>query len=408
LTKAEFIRQVVDAYGHLYDLVYLRTHPLADVFVPDPSLPRKDKAWRLHHVLLDVIGELEPGPQVPVLSRQWRRHRLMVLRYVKALEPDVVAGQLTISRRHYYRERKIAIEALAGILWDRYVVHPPTPRPVPESVEEQASLSRMELLRLEAARVAQANRYARVSNVVQGALPLLQEMLRQRALDVKLAFPGSLPGVSTDRSLLRQMLLGMLGYLIERTDHATIQLTAQVGESAVHLSVRVEPPESVHPTVQIEAEEQFSTFEEMARLSNACVLPVRAGPVVVGFDVELPAAQRTVLVVDDNEDVLELFRRYLSAHRYRTVTAQAARDALDLARRLQPYAITLDLMMPEQDGWDLLQTLLNQPDTRHIPVIVCTVLKQKALALSLGATAFLEKPVTEQELLAALEALEET
>jgi CheY-like chemotaxis protein len=114
-----------------------------------------------------------------------------------------------------------------------------------------------------------------------------------------------------------------------------------------------------------------------------------------------------VLVVDDNEDVLELFQRYLVPHQYRVVTAKAVQEGLDLAIRLQPDTITLDLMMPEQDGWDLLQALLNRPDTRHIPIIVCSVLKQKELALSLGATAFLKKPVTELQLLSALQALEE-
>ena len=114
------------------------------------------------------------------------------------------------------------------------------------------------------------------------------------------------------------------------------------------------------------------------------------------------------MVVDDNEDILELFRGYLSPHHYRVVTAQTGQDALSLARRLRPYAITLDLMMPDQDGWDLLQALLNQPDTQHIPIIICSVLTQKELALSLGATAFLEKPISEDTLLLALEALEET
>jgi CheY-like chemotaxis protein len=62
-------------------------------------------------------------------------------------------------------------------------------------------------------------------------------------------------------------------------------------------------------------------------------------------------------------------------------------------------------MIPDPDGWSVLQTLSNQLETRHIPVIVCTVLGTKELAFSLGAAAFLEKPVTEEALLGALEAL---
>ena len=83
-------------------------------------------------------------------------------------------------------------------------------------------------------------------------------------------------------------------------------------------------------------------------------------------------------------------------------------EALALARQVQPFAITLDLMMPGQDGWDTLQTLTNQSGTQHIPVIVCTVLNAKELALRLGATFFLEKPVSEQVLLDALRALEKS
>lgn len=408
LCKEEFAGQVANAYKHLYDLVHLRTHSLADILIPNPSIRRKEKALQLHHILLNVIEELDPGPQAPVFSREWRRHRLMVLRYADGLDPQAVANELAISRRHYYREHEMAMEAIADILWDRYVVRPSAPQQTPQAIEERASLSRLELLRLEAARVAQANRYARLGNVVGGVLPLLQEMLHQRRLDVHLALPETLPDVAIDQSMLRQILLGILGYLIECAEQSTLRLAAHFEESAVCLSLTVEPPKAVQPMGQAEFQERLSAFEEMATLSGAHILPVRAGQSIVGFDVQLPAGpERTVLVVDDNEDVLELFRRYLSPHHYHVVTAQTAEDALALARRLQPYAITLDLMLPDQDGWDMLQVLLNQPDTGHIPIIVCTVLKQKELALSLGATAFLEKPVSESALLSALEALEE-
>jgi CheY-like chemotaxis protein len=150
----------------------------------------------------------------------------------------------------------------------------------------------------------------------------------------------------------------------------------------------------------------------MASLSDCHILPVYyhqtedGADQIVGFEVHVPTASRTVLVIDDNQDVLELFRGYLGTQGYRVATAQTAQDALDKARRLQPYAITLDLMMPGQDGWSVLQSLLAHPDTCDIPIIVCSVLKQQELALMLGASGYLEKPITERELLAALETLE--
>jgi CheY-like chemotaxis protein len=151
----------------------------------------------------------------------------------------------------------------------------------------------------------------------------------------------------------------------------------------------------------------LAVFDEMAQSSNINILTLHAGQAIVGFDVQLPTAERIVLVVDDNEDVLILIQRFLTPHHYRVFTAQTAQAALELARQTRPHAITLDLMMPDQDGWDLLQALLNQPETYNTPIVVCSVLKQqKELALSLGATAFLKKPITEEGLLAVIESLE--
>jgi CheY-like chemotaxis protein len=201
--------------------------------------------------------------------------------------------------------------------------------------------------------------------------------------------------------------LGVLGYLIERAEQAAIRLTGKIEGSTVFLSLVVEPAEVVYATKQGQSEESLTELQEMAALSDCHILPVYEETFIVGFELQLPVIHHTVLVIDDNEDVLQLFQGYLNSHGYRVVTAQTAQEAIDRAHQFQPYAITLDLMMPEHDGWELLQILLTQPDTSDIPIIVCTVLKQKELALSLGATAYLEKPVTKQALLSALEALAE-
>ena len=80
-------------------------------------------------------------------------------------------------------------------------------------------------------------------------------------------------------------------------------------------------------------------------------------------------------------------------------------DGLRLARHLRPLAIVLDLMMPGQDGWEILQNLKADAATADIPVIVCSVLAQESLAQALGADAYLRKPVSREQLLVVLDPL---
>jgi len=118
----------------------------------------------------------------------------------------------------------------------------------------------------------------------------------------------------------------------------------------------------------------------------------------------LPTAEATVvLVVDDNPDLVRLFHRYLRGRGFRLIQATNAIRARDLARAIRPDVITLDLMMPVQDGWDLLRLLRDDVVTAAIPIIACSILPERELALSLGASSFLAKPVTPESLLLALE-----
>ena len=400
--RAQFEQSVAEAYDRLYDLVFLRTHPLADLVTPDPAVSRKEKAWQLNRVLTDVVEELNPGPQAPVFSREWRRHRLMVLRYLDGLDPQAVADQLAISRRHFYREHEAAIQAIASILWNRYVARAAPPAPPEASVPSD----RIELLRLEAARANQASRYVPLAETIARTIPLVREMARRKEVDLHVEL-DSAPEIGVDHNLLRQILLGLLSALIDRAHPGEIEVSATTEDDRVRLQLRsrrhagrVDDDDAPPATADL------SLWQELAAMQDASLAEVRVQGRLVGFDLTLPTVPaRTILVVDDNADVRQLFQRYLVPHHYRVVTAQTGAEAIRLAQELQPFAITLDLMLPGQDGWDVLQVLANQPQTAHIPIIVCTVLNARDLALSLGAAAFLEKPVTDQTLLAALQAL---
>jgi CheY-like chemotaxis protein len=87
----------------------------------------------------------------------------------------------------------------------------------------------------------------------------------------------------------------------------------------------------------------------------------------------------------------------------RVVTASDGAEALVLARTLHPAAITLDVLMPGMDGWEVLRELKRDPETRDIPVLMVTMTDDRELGYSLGATEFLTKPVERVHLVQLLE-----
>ncbi len=119
----------------------------------------------------------------------------------------------------------------------------------------------------------------------------------------------------------------------------------------------------------------------------------------VGSPVESVA---TVLVIDDDPGVRELMQRFLSKEGLHVVTAHSGEAGLQLARQLQPSAITLDVMMPDLDGWMVLNALKASPETADIPVIMLTMVDDRSLGYALGASDYLIKPVERERLVTML------
>jgi CheY-like chemotaxis protein len=111
----------------------------------------------------------------------------------------------------------------------------------------------------------------------------------------------------------------------------------------------------------------------------------------------------TVLVVDDERATRELLGRDLGARGYRVVHAAGGSEGLRLAREVRPDAITLDIMMPEVDGWAVLRELKADPALRDIPVVLVTILGDREMGYALGAADYLTKPVDTGALARVLE-----
>ncbi len=116
-----------------------------------------------------------------------------------------------------------------------------------------------------------------------------------------------------------------------------------------------------------------------------------------------PGGGRLVLAIDDDPDVVLLLKENLADAGYRVVGASNGAEGLRLARELKPSAITLDIVMPQTDGWQVLHGLKADPATRDIPVLLLSVVDQKDLGYRLGAADYLMKPFERDELLAALQ-----
>jgi signal transduction histidine kinase/DNA-binding response OmpR family regulator len=114
-------------------------------------------------------------------------------------------------------------------------------------------------------------------------------------------------------------------------------------------------------------------------------------------------AGRTVLVIDDERAVHELLERELGARGYRVVHAGGGRAGLHLARELRPDAITLDVIMPEMDGWAVLRVLKADPELRDIPVVLVTILDDREMGYTLGAVDLITKPFDPAALVEVLE-----
>jgi signal transduction histidine kinase/DNA-binding response OmpR family regulator len=112
--------------------------------------------------------------------------------------------------------------------------------------------------------------------------------------------------------------------------------------------------------------------------------------------------QKTVLIVDDDEGVRELLAFELKPHGLKILQASDGKKGLEVARAEKPDAILLDVLMPNLDGWQTLRALKESPDTRSIPVVIVSVVENRALGISLGAVEHLVKPVDRPALLLAL------
>ncbi len=391
MDRQAFARLIKEALIHLYDHAYLQCHPLASLLVV--NAPQELDGMTLHRVLLEAIETLRPSSRVPPTAPVWRPYLALYLRYVENMDTAQVAQELAISPRQLRREQSKGLEALTELLWARY-------QQLRWASGQEASpytLLDEEVTRLG---TAPSDHFTSIEATVRGVLATLSELATRRHISLVVSLPPDLPPVSVDRVVLRQILLNILTHVLDAGSDGEIEITGCVGSREVDLSIRYSGNEKI-PSSKGRGDDRLTVAARLVAMQGGQVELTQEKQFAVRLSIPVRHPP-TVLVIDDNPDVIQLFQRYLGGGAYHVVGATTADEAFRLAQEIRPYAITLDVMMPSQDGWELLQNLKNHPVTKDIPVIVCSVLQERELALSLGAADFLAKPITQQMLLSAL------
>ncbi len=405
--QPSWVQDLSWALRHLYDPAELRKSPLNELLGLDPR--RGPSALR--QALLDAIEALKPPESVAPQAKAWRVYHALSYRYAEQFSQQEVAKTLGTGIRHLRRLERLAVRALADYVCERYGLQVgtdtrPAMSPADGPALWAAAPSReQELQWVEGTSTSEA---IALEAILEPALKTVTPLSRALGVEIVCRLASDLPPLAVHSIPLRQALLSTLTAAIRAVPKGNVALEAFRRDQQVHISV--EPASAAHAAVC--GLEDLAEGLEMAQR----LVEVSGGSLVVERDagagqpfaarLRLPAAeQRVVLIVDDNNDTLQLFQRYLTGTPYPCVATRDPQKALELAEGLNPQAIVLDVMLPAVDGWELLAHLREGPLTRAIPVIVCTILAEEQLALALGAAAFLRKPVGRSDFLATLDCL---
>jgi CheY-like chemotaxis protein len=157
--------------------------------------------------------------------------------------------------------------------------------------------------------------------------------------------------------------------------------------------IAVESEEGAGSTFMLEIAQRLVAAPEHEPPSEPVMRPT-------GFPTRL--GDKVVLAIDDDPNVVYLLKENLADAGYTVIAASSGEDGLQKARELQPLAITLDIIMPGTDGWQVLHALKTDRLTRDIPVILISIVDQKELGFRLGAADYVVKPFDREALIGSL------
>lgn len=305
----------------------------------------------------------------------------------------------------------------------------------------------LDLSKIEAGKMGLHLENFEIAGMIQEMVATLQPAIAKNSNTLRLNLADDLGMMRSDITKVRQILSNLLSNACKFTDHGTISLDAQRLENRDQQWIAFRVRDT---GIGISEEQQENLFKEFAQADvsiarkyggtglglaiSSRFAQLMGGQISVEsepgkgsiFTVQLPVQvsaetadptshkpqeaeprhpepppkpqAETILVIDDDPAVRDLMSRFLLKLGYHVVSAVNGDEGLKLAKVLRPVVITLDVVMPGLDGWEVLKQLKSDPDLSNIPVIMVTIVDNEVAAMNLGASNYLVKPVDRDRL----------
>ena len=285
----------------------------------------------------------------------------------------------------------------------------------------------LDISKIEAGKMELAFEDIDLPQVIESVLSTARGLVKDRPVELRTDIPDDLPIVHADPTRIRQILLNLLSNATKFTDEGSItvkvrQQTGPGGRSEVYIGV-------IDTGVGIAPEDQLDLFEPFTQVDGSAtrqtggtglglsitrlLVDLHDGEINIEskpgegstFYFSIPIAPKerfAVLAIDGDPQVAELYQHYLNDTKYQLIPVLNPSAALEMACELQPFAITLDINLPKHDGWEIFQIIRDDPDTKHIPILICSLKDDPEKAHSMGAADYLPKPILRDDLINAL------
>jgi signal transduction histidine kinase/CheY-like chemotaxis protein len=301
----------------------------------------------------------------------------------------------------------------------------------------------LDLSKIEAGKMELSfDRDVNLSELINSVMPTVTGLVKGKPIELQKDVAEDLPLVQADPLKIRQVLINLLSNAAKFTDEGFIRVEAcrganTLGEPTVTVKV-VDSGQGIAPDDKQKLFKPFSQVDASPTRKSGgtglglsiCrhLIDMHGGQIGVesllnrgsSFYFTIPIKQPlfrsktnednqpeevVVLSIDDEAGVLDLYQRYLEGLGYAVVPLTDPLKAVETARRLKPMVITLDIMIPGLDGWQILEDIKSDPEIGDTPVIICSVLENQEKGIKLGAADYLLKPILQADLVNAIERL---